>query len=432
MEQWQILIVVFPSVAALIGWFTNFVALKLLFRPHDPVNILGFKLQGVLPKRLDEYAHKMADITTGNFFETRDIVEAVDPLRLLEESRPLFDEFFDESIEEVKKQLPPESPALKMLNPQAASAIKKEIWGKILSEAPKAMEKILAEANDLLDMNEMIYQKVSDIGAAGIEEIIVGISRQQLKWIEYLGAIYGTLLGFMQFGLVQLFPVADEGKVGLVIKLAMPLFGSVVGLVTNWFAVQMMWYPRERRGWWIFSWQGMFPSNQDEIQSRIIDVAAEQFIFPSEIFEILSERLSEGNLEESVARVDEVLGEKAPGVKKLMEQMLTPEQREALTKTLAAKASERLPRVREQVVDYAEKNIDVSAILHAKVDDMDKEAFEKLNRDLYAAEEIWLILYGGVLGAIMGGAQLGIYILTYAWQHKEELGNAISQVSMLF
>ena len=38
-------------LGAFIGWVTNIVAIKLIFRPYKAINILGlFTLQGVLPK----------------------------------------------------------------------------------------------------------------------------------------------------------------------------------------------------------------------------------------------------------------------------------------------------------------------------------------------------------------------------------------------
>lgn len=42
---------VLAIIGAFIGWMTNVFAIKLLFRPLQPVNILGIKLQGLIPKR---------------------------------------------------------------------------------------------------------------------------------------------------------------------------------------------------------------------------------------------------------------------------------------------------------------------------------------------------------------------------------------------
>ena len=40
-----------PIIAAIIGWGTNYLAVRMLFHPRKQKNILGLKLQGVFPKR---------------------------------------------------------------------------------------------------------------------------------------------------------------------------------------------------------------------------------------------------------------------------------------------------------------------------------------------------------------------------------------------
>ena len=48
-ENWKY--VLFPLLGTLIGWGTNWLALKMLFRPRKPVNIGPYKLQGLIPSR---------------------------------------------------------------------------------------------------------------------------------------------------------------------------------------------------------------------------------------------------------------------------------------------------------------------------------------------------------------------------------------------
>ena len=39
-----------PLAGAFIGWLTNWIAIKLLFRPHNPIKFFGMKVQGIIPK----------------------------------------------------------------------------------------------------------------------------------------------------------------------------------------------------------------------------------------------------------------------------------------------------------------------------------------------------------------------------------------------
>ena len=56
----QLLVMVLISGA--IGWITNWVAIKMLFRPHKEINFGLFKIQGLIPKRRAEIGSGIANI----------------------------------------------------------------------------------------------------------------------------------------------------------------------------------------------------------------------------------------------------------------------------------------------------------------------------------------------------------------------------------
>ena len=61
MKSLYLLVPMAPLVGAAIGWVTNFLAVKMLFRPRRPVRILGLTVQGLVPKRRRELAASIAD-----------------------------------------------------------------------------------------------------------------------------------------------------------------------------------------------------------------------------------------------------------------------------------------------------------------------------------------------------------------------------------
>jgi Uncharacterized protein conserved in bacteria len=69
-----------PFIGAVIGCFTNFIALKMLFRPYQEVKIFGRKLPftpGMIPKRKKEVAHAIGRVINDNLLEKDDIAEAL-------------------------------------------------------------------------------------------------------------------------------------------------------------------------------------------------------------------------------------------------------------------------------------------------------------------------------------------------------------------
>jgi hypothetical protein len=56
-----------PVAGFLVGWFTNWVALKLIFEPASPVNLGCYTLQGLFLKRQHEAA-KVIAASSAEFF----------------------------------------------------------------------------------------------------------------------------------------------------------------------------------------------------------------------------------------------------------------------------------------------------------------------------------------------------------------------------
>ena len=70
-------ILVLALIGALIGWITNILAIKLLFKPLVPFNILGIKIQGLIPKRRAEIAKNIGDIVENELLSMNDIIDNV-------------------------------------------------------------------------------------------------------------------------------------------------------------------------------------------------------------------------------------------------------------------------------------------------------------------------------------------------------------------
>lgn len=78
MEYLKIIIPIL--VGALIGYCTNYIAIKMLFRPRKPVFVFGKKLPftpGVIPKNQPRIASAVGKAVGQNLFTNDDIVAAI-------------------------------------------------------------------------------------------------------------------------------------------------------------------------------------------------------------------------------------------------------------------------------------------------------------------------------------------------------------------
>jgi uncharacterized membrane protein YheB (UPF0754 family) len=71
-KLWVMLVYLAPPVlGAFIGYITNVVAVELLFHPKKPVNIFGFKIQGLVPARSKEIVERIMGLSLRNSYPER-------------------------------------------------------------------------------------------------------------------------------------------------------------------------------------------------------------------------------------------------------------------------------------------------------------------------------------------------------------------------
>ena len=88
-----------PLVGAFIGYMTNYVAIRMLFRPLKPWRILGLRLPmtpGVIPAKRHELAENIGEMVGGHLLTSRDVSQALTNPEFQDELRTLASEAFSE------------------------------------------------------------------------------------------------------------------------------------------------------------------------------------------------------------------------------------------------------------------------------------------------------------------------------------------------
>lgn len=190
-------IIILALIGALIGWITNLLAIKLLFKPLEPVNILGFKIQGLIPKRREEIAKSVGDIVENELLSMNDILDNV---------------LTDENIEQVKYVLKTKTKeAIERKVPSLIIApFKDKICLYVDNVIDEESDSVISELTDKLNsknesgirLARIVEEKVNSFELEKIEEIIISVAKKELKHIEVLGGVLGFLIGIVQGVLV--------------------------------------------------------------------------------------------------------------------------------------------------------------------------------------------------------------------------------------
>ena len=191
----QLLVMVLISGA--IGWITNWVAIKMLFRPHKEINFGLFKIQGLIPKRKAEIGTGIASIIQNELISVKDVISNIDREEFSKRLNKLIDDVLDKNL---KKKVKEKFPLLQMFfTDKVAKDIGNTIKEIVMENQEKIFEIFSNYAEENIDFEVIISDKISNFSVDKLEEIITFLAKKELKHIEVIGAILGMLIGAVQY-----------------------------------------------------------------------------------------------------------------------------------------------------------------------------------------------------------------------------------------
>ena len=198
----MIKLIIIVGIGAMIGWITNYVAIKMLFRPYKEINFGLFKIQGLIPKRKHEIAVSIAETVQKELISLKDITNSLDGEELETRMGNMIDKILDERLE---GELVKKFPMLAMfLSEDMLRKIKTMIKTSILENKDAIIEMFSNYLEEKVSFKDIIIENVDGFSLEKLEDITYSLARKELKHIEVVGAILGGIIGFFQFG-VSLF-----------------------------------------------------------------------------------------------------------------------------------------------------------------------------------------------------------------------------------
>jgi len=188
-----------PPIAALIGWLTNYLAVKMLFHPKAPVNILGLTVQGVFPKRQSQLASKLGDLVSQELFSLEEVTDRIKEASTSQETMDLIGKRIERTIRE---KLVKSFPMLSMfLSDDMVEKVTKLFKDEIRDFIRESADGVAKKVEEDLDVKEMVRQKVEAFSSDKLEDLLTSLMKKEFRFIEVIGAVIGFLIGCIQVGL---------------------------------------------------------------------------------------------------------------------------------------------------------------------------------------------------------------------------------------
>lgn len=193
MNFWLFLI---PIISAFIGWITNWVLLKMLFRPKQPKKILGITFHGIFPKRQVQFAEHVGKLVSKELFTFSDIEEKITHPNNLKKIMPLVDDHIEHFL---KNKLSSSLPMLSMfIGDKTIKQLKETFMVELEELFPILIKNYMGSLQKELDLEKIVIEKVSNFSSEKLEEILLQIMSKEFKFVKIIGAALGFVIGLLQ------------------------------------------------------------------------------------------------------------------------------------------------------------------------------------------------------------------------------------------
>jgi len=184
-----------PFITALIGWLTNYIAVKMIFRPRREIRIAGIRIIGLIPKRKHDLAVKIADTIEKELISHRDIREIIQSedfhLKTGEVIKGRIERFIEEKLMS--------NPLLTMfVTPEMSEKLTDMLMEELQKEIPGLIDSLFETVEKKLDFKKIIREKIDGFDLSRLESIIYAIASKELKAIEIFGGVLGFVVGLIQ------------------------------------------------------------------------------------------------------------------------------------------------------------------------------------------------------------------------------------------
>jgi len=191
--MWWIL----PVFGILVGYFTNYLALQLIFRPLKPIKIGNFSIQGMFIKRQqevsEEYSRMVASkiITIESIFEY--IIRGPGSKRLRKIVRRQIDKTINETAGVLRSALETYTGSRMFVH------IRNIACFRFMQELPMNIRHVFGYAEDALDLEAILREKMSALSPVEFEAFLRPVFKEDETTLILIGAALGGIAGLVQY-----------------------------------------------------------------------------------------------------------------------------------------------------------------------------------------------------------------------------------------
>ena len=382
-----------PVLAGLIGWVTNWMAVQMTFYPLHFIGIPPFLgWQGIIPSKAEKMSGILVDQTLSKIGSIDEFFQQMEPEKiaahLTRSVQSRIEEYTDEVMTERNAVLWENLPLL----------VRRRVYNRARRVVPEVMDNIVDDISknveELVDLKYMIGSQMREDRALMVK-MFREVGDPEFRFVINSGFYFGFLFGLLQIPFVLYLPG----------NWVMPVFGFIIGIATNWVALNVIFRPLNPVRVGPFRVQGLFLKRQKDVAESFARLTTTEVVTLRNImYQVIN-------------------GPRADRTKALIKRHMRPLLEGGVVRTAAQLTvgpggyADLKKAVEEKAVDLAvlpfedpqfnrERGAIVERIMRERMCELSSEEFQALLRPAFQEDEWILILVGGVLGMAAGFIQL--------------------------
>ena len=189
-----------PLVGGAIGYVTNRLAVKMIFRPIEPRRVLGVTVQGLIGRRQEEIAVSIGRVVGAHLVSHEDVVAAFESLDL----EQLVDRAVARGLEPKIAELRRLPLVGNFLTDERVADLRSQFVRAMVDDKDALFEQLERAIEEGLDVQDVVTRKVRELRVERLESLILEVAARELRAIELLGGALGALVGLAQAALLHL------------------------------------------------------------------------------------------------------------------------------------------------------------------------------------------------------------------------------------
>lgn len=392
-ELWKLASI--PVIAGIVGWFTNWQAIVMTFRPLEFRGLRPiFGWQGIIPGKARKMATIFVDQTMHRLGTLEELFQQMDPDKIARHVIDTMQWRVDGITDEIMAR---HHPQLWRRLPQP---LKNRVYASVRAELPAAvdalMQEVARDVESLLDFKHMIVTRLENDKEL-LNRLFLESGAAEFRFLINSGGYFGFLFGLGQLAAWVTYPAAWT----------LPVAGLIVGYATNWLAINLIFRPLHPVKVGPFTLQGLFLKRQKEVAQTWCGIVTTEILTIQSLVQEMLNGPRSAQVRELIKRHIEPVVDQAAGlIKPVAELTIDPDMFTRLRNSVGAKAVEVSAEPFNHWPFVRERSKVIESLLRERMEGMPPDQFQDLLRPCFQEDEWILILVGAVLGFLAGLAQI--------------------------